>query len=62
VTSSQTAVAERIVDHVASVSWMAALPEDEREQTIAQVDAIVSAGETPPQLPVHFVLGLTQLL
>jgi ubiquinone/menaquinone biosynthesis C-methylase UbiE len=62
VTSSQPADAERIVDHVASVSWMASLPEEERAETIAQVRALVEEGETPAELPVHFVLGLTELL
>jgi ubiquinone/menaquinone biosynthesis C-methylase UbiE len=62
VTSSQPADAERIVDHVASVSWMATLPEDERAETIALVRALVEEGETPAELPVHFVLGLTELL
>jgi SAM-dependent methyltransferase len=62
VTSSLAAYPERIVDHVASVSWMAALPEDQRADAVAQVRALVEAGVTPAELPVHFVLGLTELV
>jgi ubiquinone/menaquinone biosynthesis C-methylase UbiE len=61
VTVSQAADAERIVDHMASISWLAAMPEDRRQDTIAQMRAIVSAGETPAELPVHFVIGLAAL-
>jgi len=60
VTSSQQASPERVVDHVTSVSWMAALPEDERAEVIEQVRTLVDAGETPQQLTVHYVLGLTE--
>jgi SAM-dependent methyltransferase len=62
VTSSLAADPERIVDHVTSVSWVAALSEDERAETIAQVRELVDGGETPAEMPVHFVLGLTELL
>jgi SAM-dependent methyltransferase len=59
VTTSQPARPERIVDYVASMSWVAALPEEQRAETLAQIDAIVSAGETPEELPVHVRIGLT---
>jgi SAM-dependent methyltransferase len=52
---------ERMVDYIASMSWVAALEETERAETLAKVDAIVSAGETPAELPVHVVIGLTAL-
>ncbi len=61
VLSPRPADPEQIVDHVASVSWMAALPERERADALARVRALVQAGETPGELPVHFVLGLTEL-
>jgi hypothetical protein len=32
---------------------------DQRAETLAQIDAIVSAGETPAELPLHVVIGLT---
>jgi SAM-dependent methyltransferase len=59
VTTMQPAVPERIPDYLASMSWVAALPEDQRAETLAQIDAIVSAGETPAELPVHVVIDLT---
>jgi len=61
VTVSQAADAERIVDHLASISWLAAMPEDRLQDTIAQMRAIISAGDTPAELPVHFVIGLAAL-
>jgi ubiquinone/menaquinone biosynthesis C-methylase UbiE len=59
VTTSQPASPEKIVDHIASMSWIAALPEDQRTETLTRIGAIVSAGETPPELPVHVLIGLT---
>jgi SAM-dependent methyltransferase len=59
VTTSQPAHPERIVDYVASISWVAAMPESRRAETLAQVSALVDAGDTPDELPVHVVVGLT---
>jgi len=59
VTTMQPAVPERIPDYLASMSWVAALPDDRRAEMLAQIGAIVSAGETPAELPVHVVIGLT---
>jgi SAM-dependent methyltransferase len=62
VTTSQPASPERCVDYIASVSWIAALPQDQRAETVAQIDAIVSAGETPAELPAHVIVGLATLV
>jgi SAM-dependent methyltransferase len=59
VTASQPVLPESFVDYIASISWMAALPEDQRVETLAQVSAIISAGETPAELPVHVGIYLT---
>ena len=61
VTTSQPASPERMVDYVGSMSWVAALGEDQRTETLANVDAIISAGETPPELPIHVAIGLSTL-
>ena len=58
VTVQQPASPQRLVDYVASISWMASLPDGERAATVARVDALVTAGETPPELPVHVTVGL----
>jgi len=58
---SQQSDPERIVNHIASMSWMAGLPEDGRRDTLARIDAIIRAGETPAQLPVHLRIGLATL-
>jgi SAM-dependent methyltransferase len=62
VTTMHAAQPERIVDFIASISWMAALPEDQRSETLARIAAIVAAGETPAELPVRVVIGLTALV
>ena len=49
----------RIVDYVASMSFVAALPEEERVEWLAQVALLVEAGETPTELAVQVVVGLT---
>ncbi len=61
VTSAQPAAPERIADYVASISWVAAMPDDQRAEILTQVAALVSAGETPAELSVHVFIGLTGL-
>jgi SAM-dependent methyltransferase len=61
VTTPHLADPERIVDHVASMSWVAGMSDRERARTLAQVSALVEAGDTPDELPVHVVVGLTAL-
>jgi SAM-dependent methyltransferase len=58
VTTSQPAVPERFVDYLASISWVASLPDRQRAETLAQIAALISAGETPAELPVHVLVGL----
>ena len=59
VITSHPADPRRIVDHVASMSFVAALPEAERVEWLAQVASLIEAGETPAELPVQVVVGLT---
>ncbi len=59
ITTSQRADPERIVDHLASMSWLAAMPEDERDGLLERSRAIIQAGDTPAELPVHVLIGLT---
>jgi SAM-dependent methyltransferase len=61
ITTSQPASPERMVDYVGSMSWVASLGEDQRAETLAKVDAIISAGETPPELLIHVTIGLSTL-
>ncbi len=61
VTTSQPADREGIVAYVASMSFVAALPEEERVARLSEVARIVEAGETPEELPVQVVIGLTRL-
>ena len=61
VTCSQPAKPERIVDHMISMSWVAAMPPAERAETVARMRALIEEGETPAEMPLHVVLGLTSL-
>jgi ubiquinone/menaquinone biosynthesis C-methylase UbiE len=61
VTTVQPAVAEKIVDHMASVSWIAAMPDEERATTLERIRALVQSGDTPDEFPIHVVIGLAQL-
>jgi hypothetical protein len=41
------------------MSFVAALPEAERVAWLEEVAALIESGQTPEELPVHFVIGLT---
>jgi SAM-dependent methyltransferase len=58
VTAPQPAQPERLVDYVASMSWVAALPDDRRGEMLARIDALVKAGETPDEFSVNVAIGL----
>jgi SAM-dependent methyltransferase len=62
VTTTQPTSAERFLDFIASVSWVAALPEGERADVLSRVQALVAAGETPDQMRVHVNIGLTSVV
>ena len=59
VTTAQPTDAARIVDYVASMSFVAALPDAERGEWLGKVADLVEGGEMPGELPIHFVIGLT---
>jgi len=61
VSAPQPTSAEQLVDYTASMSWVAAMPEDERASVLVKVSELVHAGQTPPEMPVHVVIGLAQL-
>ncbi len=58
VTTDQPADPERIVDHMASMSWIAGMPADQREATIERFRELVQSGETPDRMPLHVMVGL----
>lgn len=60
-TMLQPASADGILDYITSMSWMAALPDDQRTETIARIGELIAAGEMPDELPVHVIMGLTNL-
>jgi SAM-dependent methyltransferase len=61
VTTSQPARPERIVDHIGSMSWIAAMPDVERVEALSRMRAIIDAGDTPAELPIHVVIGLSEV-
>ncbi|HET9102786.1 MAG TPA: hypothetical protein VFN55_05480 [Solirubrobacteraceae bacterium] len=60
--SRALAAAERVLDHLRSMSWIAALAEREREQHTGEIARLIAAGETPAQFPVRAQTGLSSRL
>ena len=59
VTTSQPARPERMVDYLNSVSWVAAMSEDERDEALGRMASLVEEGEMPAEIDVHVTIGLT---
>ncbi len=57
-TIPQPASAERIADHMSSMSWIAALPDQRRREVSARIEQLLASGEIPPELPMHYSVGL----
>jgi SAM-dependent methyltransferase len=62
VTTYDPADAERVLAHMASISWIAGLPESKRSDMLARMRTIGAAGDTPEQFALHFEVGLATLL
>jgi SAM-dependent methyltransferase len=62
VTTYRPADPEQVLAHMASMSWIAGLAQPQRADVLARMRAIVSAGQTPDQFPLHVEIGLTTLL
>jgi SAM-dependent methyltransferase len=62
VTTNEPSSPDRVADHLASMSWLAALPDDRRAELHAQISALVHNGETPPELPQHVQIGLVRYI
>ncbi len=61
VTTTRPSDPDRVVDYAASMSFVAALPDERRAAWLADAASLVEAGETPAEWPVHVALGLTSL-
>ncbi len=61
VTTTGPADPQKIVDHMMSMSWIAAMADDERQAAAEHMRDLVENGECPAELPLHFVIGLTRL-
>ncbi|HXB66527.1 MAG TPA: methyltransferase domain-containing protein [Solirubrobacteraceae bacterium] len=60
-TMLQPASPEGILDYITSMSWIAALPDEQRAATVARIGELIAVGDTPDELPVHVVVGLASL-
>jgi SAM-dependent methyltransferase len=60
VTTHGPADAERVLVHMASISWIAGMPEAQRTDVLARMRAIVLEGETPEHFALHFDVGLSK--
>jgi ubiquinone/menaquinone biosynthesis C-methylase UbiE len=61
VTTSWAADPDQVVAYVASMSFVAALPDGERAGWLGRVAELVEGGETPDELRAQVVIGLTSL-
>lgn len=59
VTTSQPSQPERIADYIGSMSWVAAMTDEERRQMLAEITTLVEAGETPAEMDIHVSVGIT---
>jgi SAM-dependent methyltransferase len=55
------ASAQRLIDWIGSISWIAAMPEEQRAEMLAEAQALIGAGHTPEELPVNFTIGVVAL-
>ena len=62
VTVHQRADPDRLLDWIASFSWVAAMAEGERAELLAGARELIAAGDTPEELPVHFAASVARLL
>jgi SAM-dependent methyltransferase len=62
VTTHSPADLEGVIAHMASISWIAGLPESQRADLIERMRAIIESGTTPDQLPLHVAIGLSKRL
>jgi SAM-dependent methyltransferase len=58
VTTYPAADPERILAHMASMSWIAAMPDPQRTEVLARIAALLRGGETPERMPLHVEVGL----
>jgi len=58
ITAPHPASADRIAAHMASMSWIAALPDQRRREVRARIDKLLASGEIPSELPMHYSIGL----
>jgi SAM-dependent methyltransferase len=62
VTTYGPAEPDRVLSHMASISWIAGMPEPERVDVLDRMRSLVVAGETPERFAQHFDVGLTTRL
>lgn len=62
VTTPQPARPERMVDFLSSMSWVAAMPEGQRSEVLAEITELVESGETPAEIDIHVTIGVASLL
>ena len=60
VTTYGPADPEGVVAHMASISWIAGLPEPARADLLARMQAVIDNGTTPEQLPLLVEIGLSR--
>lgn len=52
----------QVLAHMASITWIAGLPEPQRAEVLAGMRAIIQAGETSEHFALHVEVGVTTLV
>jgi SAM-dependent methyltransferase len=53
---------EGILAHLASMSWIAAMPEAQRTEELGQMRELLHSGTAPERMPLHVNVGLSRLV
>jgi SAM-dependent methyltransferase len=61
VIAPQATTPERVLAHIASMSWVAGMSEGKRAAWMEHAAKLIHEGTTPPELPVHVVIGVARL-
>ncbi|MGI8864318.1 MAG: class I SAM-dependent methyltransferase [Solirubrobacteraceae bacterium] len=62
VTTHASVDLEGILAHLASISWIAAMPEAQRKEELGRMRELLHSGTAPDRMPLHVEIGLSRLV
>ncbi|MEO6857557.1 MAG: methyltransferase domain-containing protein [Solirubrobacteraceae bacterium] len=61
VTTYPLADTGRLLDQMASMSWIAAMPHEQRAERLGRARELLESGQTPERMPLHVEIGLARV-